>query len=167
MQGLIVGLSANPLDYLTFNIPAADDHYVVRRSLWTAEDCTLYSVMPHMHLIGRSIRVTLTPEGGEPTTLVGIRAWDYNWQETYFFKEPLRVQAGTRIDIEAVYDNSAKNPNNPNDPPRAVRFGEQTTNEMCFGFLGVTGDRPGPVHFYIDKDRKVLLPPKRLTEKKN
>src|SRR5438552_2116220 len=45
-------------------------------------------------------------------------------------------------------------------------FTEQTTNEMCFGFVGVTGDKPGPVHFYIDEGRKVLLPPKRLTDGK-
>ncbi|MFO0807456.1 MAG: redoxin domain-containing protein [Gemmataceae bacterium] len=165
MQGLAVGL-ANPLDLLTFAIPAGNDHFVVKRSLWTAEDCTLYSVLPHMHLIGRSVKLTMTPPQGATKSLIAIADWDYNWQETYYFKEPLRVPAGTRFDIEAVYDNSTKNLNNPNDPPKPVRFGEQTTNEMCFGFLGVTGDKPGAVHFYIDEGRKVLLPPKRLTEKK-
>ena len=68
----------------------------------------------------------MTPPGGKPETLIAIKDWDYNWQETYYFKEPLKVKAGTRFDIEGVYDNSRKNPYNPNDPPRVVRFGEQS-----------------------------------------
>jgi hypothetical protein len=71
---------------------------------------------------------------------VAIKEWDYNWQETYWFKEPLKVKAGTRLDIEAIYDNSSKNPNNPRNPPALVLFGEQTTNEMLFGFFGVTSE---------------------------
>jgi hypothetical protein len=91
-----------------------------------------------MHLIGKSVKVSMTPPGGEKITLVEIKEWDYNWQETYWFKEPLVVKAGTRLDIEAIYDNSSKNPNNPKNPPGIVLFGEQTTNEMLFGFFGVT-----------------------------
>ena len=47
------------------------------------------------------------------------------------------------------------------DPPQLVRFGEQTTNEMCFGFLQASGDHPGPVRWYLDEDRKILMPPRR------
>ena len=49
-----------------------------------------------------------------------------------------------RVDeLEAVFDNSANNPHNPFSPPQAVTFGEQTTNEMCFVFLGGTSAQPG------------------------
>jgi hypothetical protein len=145
----------NPLNFI---IPPGLSEYRIKGSIWLADDCTLYSVMPHMHLVGRQIKVTMTPPGGPPEVLIAIRDWDYNWQETYYFKEPLRLKAGTRFDIEGVYDNSGKNPFNPNDPPKLVRFGEQTTNEMCFGFLQCSGDRPGPVRWYIDEDKKILLP---------
>ena len=80
----------------------------------------------------------MTPPDGAPKLLIDIRDWDYNWQESYWLAEPLFVKAGTRFDIEGVFDNSAKNPNNPNNPPKAVSFGEETTNEMLFGFFGVT-----------------------------
>jgi hypothetical protein len=73
----------------------------------------------------------------------------------------MKVKAGTRFDLEGVYDNSRDNPYNPSDPPQIVRFGEQTTNEMCFGFLQTSGDKPGPVHWYVDEDKKILLPPRR------
>ena len=88
--------------------------------------------------------MTMTPPDGDTQTLVRIAEWDYNWQETYWFKEPIAVKAGTRFDVEAMFDNSAKNPNNPSDPPKAVWRGEQTTNEMLFAFIGATnenGDR--------------------------
>jgi hypothetical protein len=145
----------NPLNFI---IPPGLSDYRIKGSIWLADDCTLFSVMPHMHLIGRRITVTITPPDAEPATLIAIKDWDYNWQETYYFKEPLRLKAGTRFDIEGVYDNSRGNPFNPSDPPKLVRFGEQTTNEMCFGFLQCSGDKPGPVRWYIDEDKKILMP---------
>jgi hypothetical protein len=85
----------------------------------------------------------MTPPDGPAKTLVAIDDWDYNWQETYIFKTPVRVTAGTRLDVEAHYDNSANNPSNPNRPPRTVTYGEETTNEMCFVFLGGVADKVG------------------------
>ncbi|HEV3442997.1 MAG TPA: redoxin domain-containing protein [Gemmataceae bacterium] len=133
-------------------IPAGEAHHRVKGSIWIDQDCTLYTVMPHMHMLGKEIKVTMTPPAGKPETLVAIRDWDYNWQETYIFKEPLAVKSGTRFDVEAFYDNSSSNPNNPSNPPRRVTYGQQTTDEMCFVFLGATSDKPGRL-------RMRLLPP--------
>jgi len=128
-------------------IPANDAGFKVTGSAAVTQDCTLYTIMPHMHLIGRQIKVTLKPAAGELKTLLAIQDWDYNWQETYFLKEPLKLKAGDELQVEAVYDNSSKNANNPNNPPRLVIVGEQTTNEMCFVFLGATSDGPGRTPF--------------------
>lgn len=124
----------------SFFIPAGKEDHKIDGTVYLQTDCTMHSVMPHMHLIGKSVKVSMTPPGGEKTTLVEIKEWDYNWQETYWFKEPLNLKAGTRLDIEAIFDNSSKNPNNPRNPPGLVMFGEQTTNEMLFGFCGVTSE---------------------------
>lgn len=124
--------------------PDVEDHEV-KGSIWVEQDCDLHSVMPHMHMLGKSIKVSMTPPKGEAQTLVEIKDWDYNWQETYFFKDTISVKAGTRFDIEAHYDNSKKNPRNPFNPPKFVKIGEQTTDEMCFGFLGVTAEKPGRI----------------------
>ena len=118
-------------------------NFRVTGDVWIDQDFVLHSMMPHMHLLGRKIKVTMTPPDGKPQTLVGIGDWDYNWQETYWFKEPIPVKTGTRFSVEAIYDNSAGNPNNPSNPPKRVFFGEQTTNEMCFVFFGGLSDRPG------------------------
>jgi peroxiredoxin/mono/diheme cytochrome c family protein len=126
-------------------LPAGADDFKVKGTITVDQDCTIHSIMPHMHMLGKQIRVTMTPPGGEATPLINIKEWEYNWQETYFFKEPIAVKAGTRFDVEAHYDNSAKNPKNPNNPPKLVHFGEQTTDEMCFVFFGATSDRPGRI----------------------
>jgi peroxiredoxin/mono/diheme cytochrome c family protein len=128
-----------------FTIPAGKPDVKLTGNLWVLEDCTLYTVMPHMHMVGKKIKVTLTPPDGKPQTLVAIDDWDYNWQETYVLKKPVQIKAGTRFDVEALYDNSAKNPNNPFNPPRTIRFGEQTTDEMCFVFLGATSETKGRI----------------------
>lgn len=126
-------------------IPAGSDDFKVTGTIWVDQECTLHSVLPHMHMIGKSISVKMTPPGGEAKTVVVIKEWDYNWQETYFFKEPLAVKAGTKFEVDARYDNSAKNPRNPFNPPRLVRIGEQTTDEMCFVFLGGTANDGGRI----------------------
>ena len=98
--------------------------------------------MPHMHMLGKEIKVTLTPPGGTKETLLDIKDWDYNWQETYLLKERLAIKKGTKMGVEAIYDNSGRNPNNPFNPPRWITYGEQTDSEMCFVFLGGVSERP-------------------------
>jgi peroxiredoxin len=123
-------------------IPAGEKNFVARGSWYALEDCTVHMLMPHMHLLGKSVKIAMTRPGGKPETLIDVPEWDYNWQEVYFLKAPLKVPAGTRFEIEAVFDNSASNPKNPHDPPADVRFGEQTTDEMLFGLFGATKGRP-------------------------
>jgi hypothetical protein len=133
-------------------IPAGTSEFKVTGSTTVNKDCEIHDIMPHMHMLGKKVKVTMTPPEGEATTLIAVDDWDYNWQEMYVFKEPLKVKAGTKFSVEAVYDNSNNNPNNPNDPPKWVKFGEQTTDEMCFIFMGATSDKPGP--FMDRKGRK-------------
>ncbi len=146
-------------------IAAGEENFKVAGSVWVDRDCTAYNVTPHMHLLGKKIKVMITPPGGKTTTLVNIDEWDYNWQEKYFFKEPIAVKSGTRFDVEAIFDNSAKNPNNPSKPPRRVWVGEGTTNEMCFGFLDATSEDGQVIGFRFTEDGFVIRPPRLMPEK--
>jgi cytochrome c553 len=119
-------------------IAANDAHHASKGTIYLHHDAVLHNVLPHMHLLGKSVKVSLTVPGGEPQMIIEIPAWDYNWQETYWFAKPIAAPAGSRIDVEAVFDNSSTNPNNPSMPPKDVFQGEQTTNEMLFAFLGAT-----------------------------
>jgi len=130
-----------PLAKLLLRIPSGNSNYVVHASLPVKFNATLYRVTPHMHLLGKDMKVTATLPDGKVLPLVHVENWDFNWQTGYDFKTPLRLPAGSHVDLEAHYDNSSDNPRNPNNPPRTVTWGEQTTDEMCIAFLGYTIDR--------------------------
>ncbi len=122
--------------------PGAVDHRV-STSLELPVAVTALGIAPHMHQVGRQMKVTATLPDGEVRPLIWIKDWDFNWQGQYGFAEPVRLPAGTRLDLEAIYDNSTGNPRNPSDPPKRVTWGEQTTDEMCLCGIQVTTDRPG------------------------
>jgi len=134
-----------PVGGLFLTIPADNPSYAVAGKVFLCEDCTLHMLMPHMHLLGKSIRLTAQKPGQPEQLLLDIPRWDYNWQEHYFLEQPMRLPKGTRLSVEAVYDNSRLNPRNPHSPPKTVLVGEGTNNEMCFGFFGLTRDSGGPV----------------------
>jgi len=125
-----------------FTIPAGERRHEVRAS-WTvppARNLHANTIAPHMHLLGREMKVTATYPDGTVKPLIHIDDWDFHWQGNYTFKEPVPLPAGTRVDMVAVFDNSAENPRQPNRPPRAVRWGEGTADEMAIVFIGVTAD---------------------------
>lgn len=129
-----------PLVSRDIDIPPGEAGYKRTVRFTTPEPLTVIGVTPHMHLVGKEMKVrVLKPDGGE-IPLIWIRDWDFNWQDTYLFKEPLRVPAGARFELDALYDNSEANPRNPKSPPGRVRWGEQTENEMCICFIAVIPD---------------------------
>lgn len=130
----------------TFTIPAGNAAYPVETTLDPSAltggliqvSGHVLAVLPHMHLLGRRIEVDLLLPDATEQRLVEIPDWDFDWQDTYTFADPVPVPAGTKVRLRAVYDNSAANPKNPNRPPRDVSYGERTTDEMCLAFLAVT-----------------------------
>jgi len=77
---------------------------------------------------------------GTRVPMVRIDDWDFNWQESYNYKTPLKLPKGTIVRAEAIFDNSERNPRQHTQPPKTVRWGEQTTDEMCIGFFTMTVD---------------------------
>lgn len=99
---------------------------------------TLLSTAPHMHLIGNKYKVYSVSTTNDTTPLIYIPKWDFKWQGIYSFRNPVKIGSGARIIGETEYDNTTANPNNPNNPPQTVGFGESTTDEMMqtyFAFL--------------------------------
>ena len=129
-----------PLINQTFTIPPNDSNYPVTASVPAVLPVHLYLIAPHMHLLGRKMHVTATLPGGSEKCLINVDDWDFNWQGQYLFSAPIPIPSGTRLALEARYDNSTENWRNPNNPPKAVSWGEQTTDEMCIAFLGFTID---------------------------
>lgn len=122
------------------NIPPGDTNY--QRDLYVElpMDVTLNGIIPHMHLIGREMKVQATTPDGKLVPLIHVTDWDFKWQSQYRYAEPVHLPKGTRIDMTTRYDNSTNNPANPNSPPRRVHWGEGTTDEMCICFLQLAVD---------------------------
>ena len=97
------------------------------------EDISLISIVPHMHLIGKSYLAYAIKPSGDTVPLIRIHNWDFRWQYFYQFKKLLHLPRGTKIFVEGVYDNTAANPNNPFHPPQEIRERNgsmRTTDEM-------------------------------------
>lgn len=121
-------------------IQPGDAHYRAKTNMRVPADIHVLDVLPHMHLVGHDISVSAIPPGEPAQTLVSVPQWDFNWQTRYTFKQPVALPKGTQIDVVAHYDNTADNPRNPNTPPKLVKWGEQTTDEMCIAFVSYTID---------------------------
>ena len=71
---------------------------------------------------------------GKRETILDVPKYDFNWQSSYVYAKPLVIPAGTTMECTAWYDNSAKNPFNP-DPKKTIKWGDMTTSEMMIGFV--------------------------------
>ncbi|HXT74152.1 MAG TPA: thiol-disulfide isomerase [Candidatus Angelobacter sp.] len=98
-------------------------------------DCTLLSFFPHMHLRGKKFEYNVIRGDGTSETLLRVN-YDFYWQLSYLLAQPRFLKAGTELQAVAWYDNSRNNPHNP-DPTAAVRWGDQTYDEMMVGFFDV------------------------------
>ncbi len=136
-------------------IPANDERFVHRTSYELPVAVTAYSILPHTHLLGRQTKaVAVLPDGAiEP--LILIEDWRFNWQNQYFFKQPRHWPAGTRIEFEVVFDNSASNPLNPHAVPQWVHWGEETTQEMAVLFIDVSAHDDVQLNRLIAHNRAV------------
>ena len=128
----MVGLQLPPMFGAAagLDVPAGDADFRLEDSFTLPVDALAVTVGGHAHMICREMQVFATPPGGERRSIFYIDDWDFDWQNRYQYLEPLSLPAGTLIETVIVYDNSADNLDNPNDPPQRIRWGLQSTDEM-------------------------------------
>jgi mono/diheme cytochrome c family protein len=114
--------------------PGAPDYRVEARGT-LPNDALLLSFFPHMHLRGKRFEYNIVHADRTIETLLRVN-YHFHWQMSYRLAEPLKLKAGTELQAVAWYDNSRANMHNP-DPDAAVRWGEQTSDEMMVGFFDV------------------------------
>lgn len=112
------------------DIPPGERAYHLADSFELPCDVLAVTVGGHAHQLCRSMTMFAEKTDGGTTPLLRIPAWDFDWQNRYTFREAVPLSKGSVIRAELVYDNSADNPNNPNQPPKRVRWGRETTDEM-------------------------------------
>jgi hypothetical protein len=112
------------------DIPAGESNYFIKDSYSLPADVEVLSLFPHAHYLAQRMRCWATLPDGQVRWLLRIDDWDPSWQEEYVLARPLELPAGSTIAMEFSYDNSAANVRNPNRPPKEVKTGERTVDEM-------------------------------------
>jgi hypothetical protein len=123
-----------------FQLEAGQNDTKVKASWMVPVDVEVLAVAPHMHQLGRQMTMTARFPDGRKLNLIQITDWDPGWQVTYEFDQPIALPRGTVVHVEGHFDNSA-HPRNPNHPPKRVRWGPNSTDEMCVGYLAVVKAR--------------------------
>ena len=113
------------------DIPPGETRYRVEDSLTLPVEVDVLGIYPHAHYLGKEVRCFATLPDGSRRWLIRIDDWDFNWQDDYRYEQPLRLPAGSTLTMEHVFDNSAANVRNPHVPPRRVRFGNRSSDEMA------------------------------------
>jgi len=105
-------------------IPPGSSGYKVSGTCNPPEDVEhVVAIYPHMHKLGKQIRVGVSPAGGAAADLLSV-PWDFEHQAIYAMSGSART--ADSLQVECTYDN-------PTD--RTVVFGESTTDEMCAGII--------------------------------
>jgi len=132
-------LKGEPLGRFDFRIPAGESDYSIKQEFTFNMDSQIVSLMPHMHLRGKSALYEAYYPDGKHEVLLDVPRYDFNWQTAYQFEEFKQVPKGTRVVLTTAWDNSEENEFNP-DPTQTVGWGHPTTDEMSFGFMSYIND---------------------------
>ncbi len=103
-------------------------------------DVEVLSVAPHMHLLGKDMKMWAELPDGKKIDLIWIDNWDFQWQNQYYFDKPIDLPRGSVVKLVSHFDYSSDNPRisrKPDEPLKPVGWGEATTDEMCIGFFGI------------------------------
>ena len=119
------------------DIPPGDSNFVVHDEFILPLDADVLAIYPHAHYLGKELQATATLPDGTRETLIDIKHWDLNWQAVYRYQQPVPLPKGTVIAMRYVYDNSEENVANPNHPPKRVKGGNRSSDEMAHLWLQV------------------------------
>ncbi len=144
------------------DIPPGDSDFPVSDDFKLPLDADLLAIYPHAHYLGKLLEGYATLPDGTRRWLIRIPNWDLNWQAVYRYRQPVFLPKGTVVSMRYHYDNSAANPRNPNSPPKRVRGGNQSTDEMAHLWLQLlprgTGDQRAVLQEAIMKRRLEKYP---------
>jgi hypothetical protein len=141
--------ASSPRDAKRFAIPPNDPNWQSPPGVVTfAQDVELVFMMPHMHSRGKDMTWTLEYPDGTKLVVLNVPHYDFNWQLGY--QTSVQVPKGTRLRVDAHFDNSVNNKFNPN-PNRFVYYGEMTWEEMMAAFFGVVVDKDADPEKILEK----------------
>ena len=112
-------------------IPAGAGLQQVTTAFTIKDDAGAVAIRPRVDPLLLSLQATAYRPDGTQEVLIWARGYGFDWQPTYYFKQPVALPKGTRIEVIAYFDNSDDNRNNPNNPAKPVRWSDLTSEPMC------------------------------------
>jgi hypothetical protein len=112
-------------------IPAGPELQRVKTSVTIPDDAEAIAIRPRVHPLVASMQATAFRPDGTQEILIWTRGYQFDWQQTYYFKQPVALPKGTRVEVIAYFDNSENNAKNPNDPPKQVRWSDLSSEPLC------------------------------------
>ena len=104
-------------------------------SAGTPTDYSIYSVFPHMHLLGKEIGSFAVKPNEDTVRFIHIPHWDFDWQDFYKFRYLQKIPQGSKLHSYGTFDNTSLNIHNPFSPPQMITFGLNTTDEMFITYF--------------------------------
>ncbi|MFN0108083.1 MAG: hypothetical protein ACKVZH_04450 [Blastocatellia bacterium] len=108
----------------TTTVPANAENHLVKASMLVAQSSEAISIRPLLFPFTKSIEAKVIRPDGIIEVLIVARDYRYDWQPAYFFKTPVQLPRGARIEVTAYVDNSDNNRNQPNDPPVELKLNQ-------------------------------------------
>jgi tetratricopeptide (TPR) repeat protein len=140
------------------DIPPGTRDYRVTDAYVLPVDAEIRAIQPHAHYRARSVSASAVLPNGTRRPLIAIRHWDFNWQDQYRYATPFWVPAGTKLEMEYVFDNSDANVTNPSHPPERVSWGWRSSDEMADVWIQVmTRDASDRTRLAADARRKMAV----------
>jgi Flp pilus assembly protein TadD len=134
------------------NIPPGSKNFAVTDELKLPIAVRLLAIYPHAHFLGKQIEAWADLPDGKRVSLLRIDHWDIDWQASYTYRQPIPLPAGTTVGMRIAYDNTTENLRNPNNPPKTVRAGNRSEDEMGHVWLQVL-----PASSGSDEDPRLVL----------
>jgi hypothetical protein len=130
----------------SIEIPAGEAEHKEVAYIEFPKDAVIYAFTPHSHKRGVAANVSIRYPDGKEELLLAMPRYDFNWQWDYVLAKPLTVPAGSKIMTRWIYDNSTRNPGNP-DANKTIYWGEQSFEEMLavyihYHWVGETAKKP-------------------------
>lgn len=130
------------------DIPPGAARYVASDSFALPVDASVQALQAHSHYRARSVTAVAVLPDGERRSLLTIPRWDFNWQDVYRYRTPIRLPKGTTVSLEYMFDNSDANVSNPVRPATRAVWGFRSSDEMGDLWVQMTAASP--------QDRQVL-----------
>ncbi len=135
LQNWSMIINANTTNTYTAYYPSASTNLT--------SSLSVYALMPHSHLICKTMLNYAYIPGVDTVKLIKIKNWDFHWQDYYKTKKLIKVPSGYRLFSSHTFDNTSSNPHNPNNPPQTILAGTSTDSEMLFDGLMFMAYQPG------------------------